>query len=297
MYSFADLLWCWIALASVLVIGVGLVTVATIGGLLVACFRDHVRRWHQYSTRRFLLFPLLVGLGSALPLGAEGGEPNGEPAWIEVPAVRALDDPRLGRLLSDIESHLPAGHQYRDQDLVTWAHETTHGINNRLAKLDGRLGAFYVLGNRGIIFRHPRVRHSSIRQFVAPEFRGMSFGLYLVQQSGSFEHQPLNVLDEWIAYTNGTEVALEHAMTRRPLPDQTATTEQMLDFCGYAAALLAAVKQADPGYAEFDELAGFVRWNVWRSISIAERARSYPTMFTSRSDELLAALYRRIGGG
>lgn len=252
------------------------------------------RRW-----QRVLIFPTLIWLGSAGLLSASAAGGNQEPAWINVPPVKQFFNPRLGRVLSDIESHLPDGHRYAEPDLVGWGHETTHGINSRIRNTLGRQtgtdNAVYVLGNRGLILPEPKIRLSMVGRFVPQEFRDDSFQLYLVQQAAHWEFQPLYVLDDWTAYTNGTSVAVEHAEAGRPLDSQTETVENMLEFCAFAAGLLIAVKQYDPGYQAFEQLERFVRWNVLRSLDLARRARRFPTMFHGRSAMLLESIERRIG--
>jgi len=32
-------------------------------------------------------------------------------------------------IINDIEQHMPPQHIYRDNDKITWAHETTHGLD------------------------------------------------------------------------------------------------------------------------------------------------------------------------
>lgn len=54
-----------------------------------------------------------------------------QPVWITVKPVRS---PAGGMepSLADVDSHLPAGHPYKDGRHITWCHETTHGINAML---------------------------------------------------------------------------------------------------------------------------------------------------------------------
>jgi hypothetical protein len=55
-------------------------------------------------------------------------EPTFE-SWPKVRDIQNIQILSLGEVLQDIELHMPAGHGYRDSHKVTWAHETTHGIN------------------------------------------------------------------------------------------------------------------------------------------------------------------------
>ncbi len=67
-----------------------------------------------------------------------------QPKWTDYPPIRQVDSQSMGRVLADIESHMPAGHIYRDADKITWGHETSHGIasNIRGSANSGRLQLF-----------------------------------------------------------------------------------------------------------------------------------------------------------
>jgi hypothetical protein len=208
-----------------------------------------------------------------------------EPAWIEVPPVRQFADARLGVKLSDIESHLPAGHIYRDSDLVTWAHETTHGIHSRIRNQYARWHAngFYVLANRGITFTEPRCSKSAAARFIPAAWRDSTYGLYVAGQP-AWDGEPLYVFDEWIAYTNGTEVGIE--LSERGLwrgGQRSETTENMLEFCVFAGAVIWAVHERDPSYAELAKLTQFTAWNVERCLRLADEAEKHPAFITARA--------------
>ena len=68
--------------------------------------------------------------------------------WMTLAPMRQVNiEPKE---LADIESRMPAGHIDRDSDLVTWAHETTHGINSRCRVWAGSgMNAFYCLSGGG----------------------------------------------------------------------------------------------------------------------------------------------------
>jgi len=209
-----------------------------------------------------------------------------EPEWIDVPPVRAVTGAdHLGAKLADIDAHLPAGHIYRDSDLVTWAHETTHGINSRIRNqyARGHANGFYVLANRGITFTEPRCRKSAAARFIPAAWRDSTYGLYVAGQS-AWDGEPLYVFDEWIAYTNGTEVGLEVAAKGLWRGGQRSeTTENMLEFCVFAGAVIRAVHEHDPSYAELAKLSQFAAWNVQRCLSLADKAEKYPAFITPRA--------------
>ena len=199
--------------------------------------------------------------------------------------MRQFADARLGVKLSDIESHLPAGHIYRDSDLVTWAHETTHGIHSRIRNqyARGHANGFYVLANRGITFTEPRCRKSAAARFIPAAWRDSTYGLYVAGQS-AWDGEPLYVFDEWVAYTNGTEVGLE--LAERGLwrgGQRSETTENMLEFCVFAGAVIWAVHERDPSYAELAKLTQFTAWNVERCLRLADEAEKYPAFITARA--------------
>lgn len=249
-----------------------------------------------FSPARYAARIALLSL-AALAAGALAGA---APGWVRVAPLRQVADPRLGKLLSDIESQMPAQHIYRDRDLVTWAHETTHGINsrvrNQLAAGTGRANACYVAGaGVAMLLPEPRLRKSQVAPLVAPEFRDSTYALYVAGQS-AWDAEPLYLLDEWSAYANGTAVGLELAAAGQwRAGERSETTEHMLEFCGFAAALVAAVRQRDPAYPARAELVAFVRWQILRSVALARAAERCPDFDSPRAHTLRAAIEQRIG--
>ncbi|GAG85123.1 unnamed protein product, partial [marine sediment metagenome] len=65
-----------------------------------------------------------------------------EVEWTEEEPLRNV--PNLGKVLSDIESHMPKGHIYSDPDRITWGHETTHGIHGRLRQKYSKAYAYKI---------------------------------------------------------------------------------------------------------------------------------------------------------
>lgn len=217
-----------------------------------------------------------------------------EPEWIEVAPVRQFASARLGDKLCDIESQMPAGHIYRDSDLVTWAHETTHGINSRirneLAKGTGHANGFYVLANRGIVLAEPRCRKSHAARFIPAAYRDSTYSLYVAGQS-AWDGEPLYIFDEWSAYTNGTEVGIELAEKGLWSGGQRSeTTENMLEFCVFAGGLIRAVQTHDSGYREFGRLVEFTRWQIDRSLRLADEAEKYPAFISARARQMRDAI-------
>lgn len=214
-----------------------------------------------------------------------------EPEWTDFQPLRAADT-SLGKVLSDIESHMPAGHIYKDSDKITWGHETSHGIASQLrqkhqrgfcSNWDGkkwwiveqqRINGFYVLNNRAVIIDEPNSTVSKAAALVPRSLRGGVYNLYMVQQAQSWNDTPLYVFDEWVAYGNGAAVRADLKIQSRQ-----ETVEFMLEFNNYAICLAMSCKSEDKQFKHF------LMWNLERSMKLYEENRSIGD--TSRSTAFL----------
>jgi len=145
---------------------------------------------------------------------AKVGERTAEPRWNKWPRLREVSDPKFGVILGDIESHLPRDHQYSDTNKMTWAHESTHGINANIrnkvfSNSRDNFNAFYVLQDRSVVLKEPNISISDVAKEVPDDLRGPSFRLYLTEQALVWGDRPLYLMDEWVAYTNGAEAGKE----------------------------------------------------------------------------------------
>jgi hypothetical protein len=195
-----------------------------------------------------------------------------EPGFKNYPAIRQVGN--LGVVLSDIESHMPAGHIYRDNDKITWAHETSHGLASNIrqkfsrggycAMIDGaevflsadRINGFYVLKDRAIVLHEPNGKLSQVSQAVPSSLKGDVYGLYLQRQAASWNDYPLYVLDEWIAYSNGSATRADLKITGR-----AESVQYMMEFCAYAIVM---VKTLSPD----QDVKDFVKWHLERCMGI-----------------------------
>lgn len=148
------------------------------------------------------------------------------PLFTNYPAIRH-PDPTLGKILSDIDSHMPANHIYKDRDKITWAHETSHGIAARLRSQYGG-NAFYVLNDRAVLLKEPNTTLREVANRVPQSLRGSSYRLYLIDQQRYWNNQPLYICDEWVAYANGAATRAELKISSRG-----ETVTQMLEFAVY----------------------------------------------------------------
>ena len=209
--------------------------------------------------------------------------------WHKVEPLKRVNVAKLGKTLADIESRMPDGHIYRDADMITWAHETTHGINSRVRVNCGAgINALYCLDGYVGIFREPNVTKSMVCRYVPNHLRGDVFGLYMSGQ-GAWDRQPLYILDEWVAYINGGTVGIE-LMAGGGVGSRSLEHDirHAIEFSGYASALLTAIDAQDPGYPDRAALADFVAWNVKRSIGLtqhhaAEHVQQFVAQYMSGS--------------
>lgn len=194
---------------------------------------------------------------------------------------------------------LPAGHIYATpgESVVNLAHESTHGVNSRirnyLAQQPGGAGvnAFFVGQDRGaFVLREPRIPLALVARYVPAECRGVSFNLYLVQQAGQWNEQPLYVLDEWTAYVNGAVVGLESG---RP---EAYELQQAIEFCGYATALLLCVERHDKTYSDKERinLEEFIGWQCGRVRALSQTARKIPAAWSLGCERALGNFEKRF---
>lgn len=177
------------------------------------------------------------------------------PTWTNYPAIRSVGN--LGPVLTDIESHLRAGHPYRnDDDKVNWVHEGTHGLASYLRNQYHRSG-FYCLQNRAILMLEPSTTLDKVASAVPTSLRGRGYNLYLIHAQRDWQNQPTYVFDEWSAFTNGSE-----ARNKRRTPNRTDTLQSMVEFIPYAICVLKASQTTDPQIREF------VRWQIERALTI-----------------------------
>lgn len=188
-----------------------------------------------------------------------------QPIWTVWPKVRTVNN--LGKVLSDIDSHMPAGHIYRDSNKVTWAHETTHGINSNIRNgvRDGRrVNGFYCLEDRAAIIEEPKTTIRKVAARVPQDLQGPSFDLYLRQQAGAWNDTPLYLFDEWTAYTNGSECGRE--LNAEGWYYELLQAHNFNVYCMYLAM---EVRQTCRDYDD-KQFKAYIMWNVERTFRLAK---------------------------
>lgn len=225
-----------------------------------------------------------------------------EPEWIEVPPLRTIASVRGSSVLADIESRMPAGHHYAFPAApMTWAHETSHGLASRLRMARGaKLNVLYCLRGRAAVIREPQGTLWSIGARVPQSLRGPSFELYFGEQRRYWENEPTYILDEWVAYTNGSECGEEVAENGRHYE-----LLQALNFSVYAIAMAEQIERTDPQYDD-TQLRRFIAWNTdrvmrcWQRVEArgergthVDRCREYLTAWRQGSESALLREFAR----
>ena len=98
---------------------------------------------------------------------------------------RGADEPRFvliqptysvsghGAVLDDLESRMPAQHPYRDRDRITWAHETTHGLNSYIRnRLTNYARALERIARSPEITAYVRWQESEVARLLPPRTVG-----------------------------------------------------------------------------------------------------------------------------
>lgn len=212
-----------------------------------------------------------------------------EPTWTFYAKVRDVNNPSLGNVLADVDSHMPEGHIYKDNDKITWTHETSHGISSELRQKFGKPGikinGFYCLENRAVIVEEPNVTISAVADVIPQSLRGDVYNLYFVKQVAGWNNIPLYILDEKVAYTNGSACRKDLKIEKR-----AETVQYMMEFCVYSIALAMTVKQNDPNYDD-KQLRAFIMWNTERAFGYYQEERGakdyLDKLKTSRDAEII----------
>jgi hypothetical protein len=257
---------------------------------------------------------LLVGCSSPSPaaddaVDVDAGvvEPDASPdaafdptdgvEWFTWPEQQTnLGQTAWGTDLIDVARHLPAsyGTTYWDASPVTASHETSHGIHAHLRNYEAPSpigwNALYVLGNKAAFIDEPAIRKSDIKTRIPAALRGSRYQLYLVEQT-AWDDSPLYVFDEWNAYINGAEVAVQQVQQGLWTGAWQDAVMGPLEFTAYAIATLKTVSELDAaGFASNVQLKRFTAWNIKRAMKLFDEGRVMTQFTWDRQDAYAAAL-------
>ncbi len=216
---------------------------------------------------------LLASCADPPEVGQAGYAATPTPTFLSYPVQKSVTNPGdWGKVLTDIESHLPAsyGTQYQDPGKLTWGHETTHGINSDVRNYHNSTGqkanGFYVLEDRGVVIVEPPIKKSQVASFIPQSLRGMRFSLYITGQT-AWDGEPLYIVDEWVAYVNGGAVGVDLVKSGLYKEQWTDGVAGALEFTIYALGLALAVEQLAPQYfAQNTQFKEFLGWHALRAM-------------------------------
>lgn len=168
---------------------------------------------------------------------------------------------------------------------TTHCHEATHMLNSRMREDLGlqQVNAFYVGYGQAIVLPEPRTTLERVGKRVT-QYRNSTFQLYFVGGLRDWNNQPLYVLDEYSAYVNGSQAALESGH------DDHGSIDRAIWFGHYSDALVATVQAEDPQYEYLQDLAEFVQLQKERVAEIAGNRQQVPVIAPLDNSQQLADL-------
>jgi hypothetical protein len=194
-----------------------------------------------------------------------------DPVFINVPPVREAPT-NDGKVIHDLEERMPVRHPYRDSNKITWAHETTHGLQANIRNSNVGPGrpknAFYWLQGRAILCVEPTFRMQTYADLVPVAVRGQIYRQYMVSQRRWWDDRPLYPWDEWTAYANGS-------VARHELGIEEGSSEVtfMLEMLVYSAHVLIHIGDSDVSEENVQRERAFA-WMANRSFEIFTESRN-----------------------
>lgn len=174
--------------------------------------------------------------------------------WVSVPPSKNFSHPLP--LVVDIERRLPLKHDYYHEDPVTWVHEGTHYINSNITREKGKQG-LYLTDGRAVILDSPRLTLEQVAVAVPAKDRRTIYQTYLIDQRQWWNKEPLYLLNEWVAYGNGTACRKSLNKTGR---DRIDTVRFALEMEVYVK-VMADLARKDPYYKGSQDLDAFIVWH------------------------------------
>lgn len=209
-----------------------------------------------------------------------GNTPGSALVTLDLPAFNQRSSVNWGPILKDIVNHEAPGDSNSYDDMITLGHETTHGINsyvrNSRNNSGKRANGFYLLNSKIAIIEEPNIRKSQVAPFVPAPLRNSRFDLYITG-SPDWDDRPTYVLDEWIAYINGSAAGVDLVklgLWRAGWRDGVTGT---MDFCVFSVALGMAIEKFDPGYFKANtQFREFLAFNLQRGMKVFFEGRKMP---------------------
>ena len=194
--------------------------------------------------------------------------------WVEYGPLK--NSPEYGPVVTDVEQHLPARHVYRDDDKITWTHEGTHGIASQLRGKYQQPG-FYLLNNNAYLLKEPKTTLAAVATKIPRSLRGAVYQLYCIDQQRYWNNEPSYLIDEWVAYLNGSLARRELGIEGR-----SETLRYLVEMAIYSTCVAQCVE--DDG-----DLKAFLR-HMWRQTLLIVDS-DVPVLKRLRTDPDAAKLY------
>ncbi len=145
-------------------------------------------------------------------------------------------------------------------------HETVHGINAAIRGKYGGTGnvnGFYLLEGKAVVLKEPNVKMSDVAGYIPSQLKGTSsYNLYIRDGQQYWQNEPLYIMDELTAYTNGGMVSVETGRRR---------SMNIPDFMTYSIALGRTVEQRDKTYwrsPHGEKFRNFLGYSLERSMDV-----------------------------
>ncbi|MFH1358712.1 MAG: hypothetical protein ABIH37_02390 [archaeon] len=181
-----------------------------------------------------------------------------------------------------------------DTDPMTAAHEGTHGINSHIKNKFGRGtgvdNAFYVGNGKYALLREPNIRLKNVIGYVPNELRGSRFGTYISGGVASqWDNEPLYILDEAVAYTNGGRVGVQMATAGKLKGGKQDGVGGAMEFVPYSLGLGMAVKNQDSRYwngVEGAKFRSFMKYQLEQQMGVFQAGRKISQFQSSQQETL-----------
>lgn len=214
------------------------------------------------------------------------------------PERKFYSEARHGAVLADIFNHAVSpisGYVpiHLSGDAVTQGHESTHGINSVMRNMPDylfsrRIGpkttsgfgnAFYIEKGCTVVMPEPfRTRKDQVLAFVPKSLRFSRKDTYLVGQR-AFNDRPLNIMDEFSAYINGSRVGVDQYKRGISKDTNRDTLTGAVEFIPMALALGMTLSKNEPDYFQKSpQFLTLLKVQIERAISVYREGSQIPGM-------------------
>jgi len=238
--------------------------------------------------------PAPAGAPAAAAQRAAPARPGAGLQFLTLKPFNSRTNPKWGPVLKDIVNHEAPGDSNPYDDLVTVAHETTHGthayLRNQMYQPGKRLNAFYVLEDRAVALPEPAMRKSDVIPFIPRSLRGSKYATYIEGQT-DWDDTPLYIFDEWVAYANGGAAGVDLVQRGLWKYGRRDAVSGQIEFAAYALATAMAIQARDPEYfSKNPQFMEFVAWNMKRCMEGFRAGVQMPEFAQESQEKYYAAL-------